>query len=758
MTHKHAFSLFASAALLLSGALATSARAADAPAAQKKSAADPLDWTRWRGPEQNGVSREVGLPAEWDPDGGEGSNLLWKREDLGGRSTPIVMRGKLYTIVRDQPDTKMEGEKIVCLDPETGETIWENRFNVYLSDVPDTRVGWSSCVGDPETGKVYALGVCGYFQCLDGETGKTLWSRSLHEEYGLLSTYGGRTNMPVVFDDLVIISAVVIGWDEMAKPAHRFMAFDKATGEIVWFNGTTLFPTDTTYSAPVLTAFNGEPALVFGSGDGRVWAIQPRTGRHIWQYHLSRRGLNNSPLVHDNIVYIGHSEENLEGTTMGGLVAIDGRQHGDITGKHLWFKTEIDVSRSAPLMIDGRLYVLTDQAKLHVFDPKTGEQIARKALGTAQRSSMLYADGKIYVPTNDGRWWTLKPTEDGVEVLHRMRFDRGEAADGSPIVSHGRLYVPTSKALYCVGFKDAKPKATPIPPQPKEAPVASDMTPAQLQVVPCEVLMRPGETQKFTVRKYNARGQLLGTAQATFTVEGPGQISGDGTFTAHAGAAHQAAFVTAKLGDLTAGARVRIVPDLPWKWDFEQGDDLPITWLGGRVRYVLQDLDGERVAMKRDNIPAGPGKFTKLGTRSRAWFGSPNLSNYTVQADFRAGSKNGKLPDMGLINQRYTLELQGEQQRLVALSWDADMRMAEVVPFKWEAGKWYTLKFTTMPQGDKLLVRGKVWPRGEPEPKEWTVEAVDPVPNLQGSPGLFGNSVDAVFYLDNLSVTPDKKK
>ena len=54
------------------------------------SAADPMDWPSWRGPEQNGVSRETGLPTEWDF---EGTNLLWKSTDLATRSTPIVLNG-----------------------------------------------------------------------------------------------------------------------------------------------------------------------------------------------------------------------------------------------------------------------------------------------------------------------------------------------------------------------------------------------------------------------------------------------------------------------------------------------------------------------------------------------------------------------------------------------------------------------------------------------------------------------------------------
>ncbi len=178
---------------------------------------------------------------------------------------------------------------MVCVDAATGTTLWENRFNVWLSDVPDTRVGWSSVVGDPATGNVYALGVCGYFQCLSGETGKTLWSVPMHEFFGMLTTYGGRTNFPVICDDVVIVGGVMTNWGDMAKPAHRLVAFDKRTGEIVWFNGTTIGPYDTNYSSPAVTVMGGQRALVFGSGDGKVWAFQPRTGRPIWSYEISRR-------------------------------------------------------------------------------------------------------------------------------------------------------------------------------------------------------------------------------------------------------------------------------------------------------------------------------------------------------------------------------------------------------------------------------------------------------------------------------------
>ncbi|MFP6703880.1 MAG: hypothetical protein VB861_19180, partial [Planctomycetaceae bacterium] len=141
---------------LLMIATTSGAKAADDP--------DPMDWPHWRGPEMNGISREKGIVAEWNPKGDK--NVLWTSEEAGGRSTPIVMNGRIYTIVRDQVGTDKEGEKVLCLNAETGVKEWEYRFNVFLSDVPDTRVGWSCVTGDPETGNIFALGVCGQFQCL----------------------------------------------------------------------------------------------------------------------------------------------------------------------------------------------------------------------------------------------------------------------------------------------------------------------------------------------------------------------------------------------------------------------------------------------------------------------------------------------------------------------------------------------------------------------------------------------------------------
>jgi outer membrane protein assembly factor BamB len=718
------------------------------------SPADPLDWPYWRGPEYNGISREMGLPDTISLDPQAPNGPIWVKPEAAGRGTPIVMRGKLYTLCRHNPSTPLEQEKVLCLDAATGQTVWENRFNVWSSDVPNTRVGWSSVVGDPETGYVYALGVCGYFQCIDGETGKTIWALPLHERLGLLSTYGGRTNYPIIVDDLVILGSVVIGWGDMAIPAHRFIGFDKLTGDIRWFVSTRLRPEDTIYSAPVVGVIGGQKLIVVGSGDGYLYAIQPQTGKFVWEYQLSRRGLNNSPTIDGDLIFAGHSEENPTGTKMGAVVCLNGAPgNASAAPTEVWKVYELAVGRSAPLKVGDRLYCFDDGGKAYVLDAKTGDQIGNKlGLGTMNFASPLFADGKIY-HMEKSRWYILTPDEQN----GLARFQRGKTTGmvpggdecwSSPVVSHGRLYLQTTGALYCFEDKQKPKGTTKRPPQPKEAPIEEDSKPAQLQVVPCEILLYPGETQKLTVRLFNSRGQFLREEKATFEVSGPGAVDENGVFTAPKDAEHVASLVYAKVGDLSSRARVRIVPPLPWKFDFEGLKDAPVTWVGARYRHVMRQVDGSNVMVKITTIPKG--------TRSRLSMGHSDEHDYTIQCDFKAAVQDEKTPDVGVIAQGYTLAIESLNKRLLLNSWGShEHRHAVQVPFQLEPNVWYTIKLRAENSAGKAVLRGKVWKRDEQEPADWVIELVDPLPNERGSPGLFGNATNAELFIDNVTVVPN---
>lgn len=249
-------------------------------------AAPARDWPEWRGPARDGISAEKNLPAKWSP---AGENLLWKAP-YGSRSAPIVLGDHVYLQNWAGKGETLQ-ERVMCFHADTGKVLWEHKFNVYLSDVPAHRVGWASPVGDPATGNVYAYGVGGNLLGLSKD-GKLLWERSLGEDFGLVTTHGGRTVSPIIDGDLVIVSGVTSGWGANARASHRFLAFDKRTGETIWFSNPGGRPYDTTYSPPVIADVNGTRLLIAGGGDGAVHAIKAQTGEPVWRFEMAKRGVN----------------------------------------------------------------------------------------------------------------------------------------------------------------------------------------------------------------------------------------------------------------------------------------------------------------------------------------------------------------------------------------------------------------------------------------------------------------------------------
>jgi hypothetical protein len=467
----------------------------------------------------------------------------------------------------------------------------------------------------------------------------------------------------------------------------------------------------------------------------------------IWKYDASVRGINTPPLVVGNTVYCGHSEETVaDKTVMGSLFRIDGTGKGDVTqSKQTWSIPKIMVGRSQPLLIGDRLYCIEDGGLMYVLDSEAGKEIGRQKLGTIMMGSAVYGDGKIYAGERSN-FYVLQPSDRGVRVVKRVRFDpEQEDVSGSPAISHGRIYIPTSKALYCVGKADQKPSADPRPEIAAETQTSADTKPSQLVLVPIESLLKPGQQVQFQARLFNDVGRYLKTVPAKFTVRGSGAVDAKGVYTASKANEHSVAFVTAEAEGISGSARIRIVPPLPWSFDLTD-KQVPPTWIGAAYRHQIRDEDSNPMLVKITTIPRG--------TRSQCWFGPWDLHDYTVQADMKGTIKNGKMPDMGLVNQRYTLDVMGSTKQLQLRSWASrlELRFAKTIPFEYEPDTWYTLKLQSQNKDGTAILRGKVWKRGQSEPDQWTIEAADAAPNVVGAPGMFGNASDAEIFIDNVKV------
>jgi outer membrane protein assembly factor BamB len=727
MTRRWFFGVAVGATLLASAALASAG-----------------DWPNWRGPHRDGTSDETGLISSWSP---SGENLIWKA-DLTTRATPILFDGRACVTGRGGDDLHRH-ELVACFDAQTGRKLWERDYPVYNTTVPFSRVGWASLTGDPETGYVYAQNVDGQFIALDRE-GKTVWQRRLGEEFGRASGFGGRTMIPVVDEDQILVSVVGAGWGRNGPPRQRYYSFDKRTGAVRWTStpATGKFKDANNNASPTVATIGGRRLLIDGGADGWLYALEARTGELRWKFHLSEAGLNVPPAVAGDVVYAAHSEENVDTTgIMGRVVAIDGTGQGDITKTgEIWRADALGVGFAAPTIAEGRVYVVDNAADLHALDQKTGKVLWSYNLGTIGRAAPTFADGKLYLTEETGHVHVVDPRPDGAKELDQdlISMPGGRFAEiwGSVAVAYGRVYFTAENGLYCLGHREAPFEVTPSPREKPGETAPAGATPARLLVVPAEVIGRAGEPVTFEAWAYDDMGRLIGRQAAQWTLEGlSGQIAADGTLTTPA-AATTAGIVKGEAAGLEAVSQVRLYSTLPWTFDFEEGG-VPKQWIGAGPRFKVTELDdGKRL----HKPPVSSGL-----TRSSVYIGPPTMKAYTVEADLRATRKGRRMPDMGVINQGYTLDVMGRHQRVQIRTWAAHLEKAADVDFAVEPDVWYHAKLRVDVEGDQGRVLGKVWKKDEPEPAAWTVTLDDPTAVKEGSPGIYGDSPTDVYY-DNVTV------
>jgi hypothetical protein len=219
--------------------------------------------------------------------------------------------------------------------------------------------------------------------------------------------------------------------------------------------------------------------------------------------------------------------------------------------------------------------------------------------------------------------------------------------------------------------------------------------------------------------------------------------------------------VVAKVNGLTARARVRVAPRLPYAQDFEKLPEgaVPGGWVNTAGKFLVADVGGNKVLKKVNTSAKAPIK------EGYAYIGTPSMKDYTIQCDVLGTEKvlgeERNVPKIGVCAQRYTLLLHNGDL-LSIVSWEALPRIDRTVNFTFKPKVWYRMKLTVAKPGE---IQGKVWERDQPEPSAWTVTATDSRPNPVGTPALFG-AVTGIsephpgtdVYYDNLLITPNKKR
>jgi hypothetical protein len=461
---------------------------------------------------------------------------------------------------------------------------------------------------------------------------------------------------------------------------------------------------------------------------------------------VSKRAILSSPVFRDNTIYIAHGEENIDTTEMGMLAAVDATGTGVLTGAAIKWKTHNFMPTFASPVIDAqRLYGVDNGGILGAFDLKTGQELWKKTLGTLQKGSPTLADGKLFIGTENGKFYILRPSATGVEVLDEDALTADGEPDpiiASPAVANGRIYVTSMNRVYAIGPKQARPST----PTPAARAVEAAGPVAAVQVFPYEALLDSGQSQAFVVRLFDGKGTFIREAKANevqwTTDQLAGTVGADGRYTAPGGGA--AGYVKATISGITAQARVRVIPPLPWSYDFE-GIKAPPAWWTSNLKGQPREVDGSGVLVRpRDET---------VGRRTKFLMGRPDWSDYTVEVDVRGPEMRRQRGDVGLINQRYVLMMFGNNQKLELQPWQAANEMTvSVEQITWPVDTWYRMKLRVQNRADGTsIAQGKIWPRDQPEPTAWTIEKIDRIPHRAGAPGLYGDGIADVLF-DNFKV------
>ena len=727
------------------------------------------DWLFWRGPDGTGVSKQTNLPGLLSL---EKESLLWTHEIQGG-GVPVIAGGRAYQFGYYGVEDELQ-EALVCFDAASGNVLWERTHSDFISDIVYNRYGVGAPCVDPASGNVYFQTSPGLLIGYDSE-GNKLWERSLMEELARLTFPNGRTGGPCVDGNLVIIHAITANWGKQGPARDRFYAFDKDTGDLVWSSTPGITPKDSSFSPLTFEDLpSGRRVFYSGTGCGHVVCIDARTGQPLWRFQMSYGGVNSGVVIHKDTIIAVHGKENTDSSTIGRMVAIQKPTSLPSLGEEIiildresevWRNNAMEAFTSTPVYKDNRLYTTIKRGELICSDAENGEEIWTLKLAPDQvHASPTWADGKLYVPMFDGKVSVVKDKGDEGEIISQVQLEGSCLA--APSVAHGRVFIQSKKRLYCFGSDQVAPafvsQQTVTPPSNTQA--------VSLQVVPAEFSLKSGNSLAFKVFSLDKNGRRIEEVKeglswekwipptAKVQSEVDAEISSDGILVAEQDARLSAGALRVSKEGISGITRGRILQDLPYLENFEEGfsltqkssDDIPfsyapLSWLGARMRWQVQNFQG--------NLVAGNTLDRVLFQRAINFVGHKDMSNYTAEADVMTDGDRRTKSNIGLINQRYIFALIGDSQKLEVIS-NYD-RFRHSVPFSFKTNIWYKLKTRVDILKDGTgMIRAKAWIKSSDEPDAWTIEVPHAVPHLHGAPGVYAMSPQSKkkVYFDNLSI------
>jgi outer membrane protein assembly factor BamB len=424
--------------------------------------------------------------------------MVWQTYIPGGGKTGI---GTSYGDGLVFPGSFMNQQ--MALDAKTGEVVWttltkgpmifegaysDGRFlrggtddnTMYCFNATNGNILWTYSPGTSEGyfttgpavayGIVYELNKDGNLYAIDVETGKLVWK---YQGPGTLLWPG----YPTVADGKVYATTGEVAQYGGQVGTSEFVCLNAYTGEVNWklpiealapresvaiaYGRLYLIPGTVTDAVDAISGneydtFNqvwaiGEPEIEISNwpmwradpSHSSTAQVGPSSLALAWNY-TTEGSVISSPSVVDGIVYVGSQDKNIYAL-------------GAFSGSLIWKFATQDAQVSSPAISNGRLYTGGDDGYVYCLDAYTGTMYWRTFVNgnlpytygsLVLKSSPAVDDGIVYIGSLDGNFYAL----DAITGQTVWKYQAGGPILSSPAVDSGGVYFtseePTTGVLY----------------------------------------------------------------------------------------------------------------------------------------------------------------------------------------------------------------------------------------------------------------------------------------------------------------------
>ncbi len=469
---------------------------------------------------------EKGIADSWNTEKGKQKNIKWAAkigDNPYGGGGPVIAGGRVFVgtnngsnDAKNPYDPAITGDKgvLMCFREADGKFLWQIIHDKNPGEIDNALTGVLSTPAVDGDHLYYVSNRCELI-CADvqGDTatgkGKIVWSLNMIEE---LKVYPGGlagsvpNSSPLVIGDLVYV-LTSNGSDSTPKvispKAPTLIAVNKKTGKLVWSDnspGDRIM--DGQWSSPVAAEVDGDMLVMYGGGDGWVYAFEAKTGELRWKFDCNPKGavfkptgggtrnyLVAIPVVYEKKLYIAVGREPDSGDGVGHLWCIDitkkpASKDKDVSpfsapddenpkfdprdpknkdSALVWHRGGLVLPKPARerdkvfgrsvstlAVHDGLVYAPEIAGFLQCLDAKTGEKYWVYDMQDATWNSPYYVDGKVFLGT-DGS--AVIVFQHGKVLKAPTKIDMEYPVRVPPAAANGVLFIHNATYLYAIAEK-----------------------------------------------------------------------------------------------------------------------------------------------------------------------------------------------------------------------------------------------------------------------------------------------------------------